>query len=37
MNVSATDRFTVEHAAELYGLEAWGNGSEVVAECGQLE
>jgi arginine decarboxylase len=36
MNVSATDRFTTEHAAELYGLDAWGNGYFAVSADGHL-
>ena len=36
MNVSATDRFTVEHAAELYGVDRWGNGYLSIREDGHL-
>ena len=36
MNVSATDRFTVERAREIYGLDAWGNGYLVVGDDGGL-
>jgi len=36
VNLMATDRFTVKHAAELYGLDAWGNGYLVIREDGHL-
>jgi arginine decarboxylase len=36
MNVSVTDRFTVKDAAELYGLEGWGNGYLAIREDGHL-
>ena len=36
MNVSATDRFTVENAVEIYGLDGWGNGYLAVGEDGHL-
>ena len=36
MNVSATDRFTVENATEIYGVDGWGNGYLAVAEDGHL-
>jgi arginine decarboxylase len=36
LNVSATERFTTERAAELYGLDAWGNGYFAVREDGRL-
>lgn len=36
MNVTATERFTAEHAAELYGLDAWGNGYLAVQPDGHL-
>ena len=37
MQLSATDRFTVELATELYGLDRWGNGFMTVGENGHLE
>jgi len=36
MNVSATDRFTVDHAIDIYGLDGWGNGYLAVGEDGHL-
>ena len=36
MNVSATDRFKVEHASELYGLEGWGDGYFAIQPDGHL-
>jgi len=36
MNVSVTDRFTARDAAELYGLEGWGNGYFSIREDGHL-
>lgn len=36
VNVSATDRFTVEDAIDLYGLDGWGNGYLAVGEDGHL-
>ncbi len=36
MNVSVTDRFKVEHAAELYGLEGWGYGYFAIRPNGHL-
>lgn len=36
MNVRATDRFTVQDAIELYGLDGWGNGYLDVADNGHL-
>jgi len=36
MNVSVTDRFTAMDAAELYGLEGWGNGYFSIREDGHL-
>ena len=36
MNVSVTDRFTPQDAAELYGLEGWGNGYLAIGEDGHL-
>ncbi len=36
MNVSATDRFTVDDAAEIYGLDTWGNGYLAVGSDGHL-
>ena len=36
MKVTATDHFTVEHAAELYGLAGWGNGYLSIGENGHL-
>jgi arginine decarboxylase len=36
MNVPATDRFTADHAADLYGLDAWGNGYLAVRDNGHL-
>lgn len=36
MNVSATDRFSVRHASELYGLDAWGNGYFSIRDNGHL-
>ncbi len=36
MNVSATDRFTVDDAIEIYGLDGWGNGYLAVGEDGHL-
>ena len=36
MNVSVTDRFTVDLAAEIYGLESWGNGYLHIREDGDL-
>ena len=34
MNVSVTDRFKPQDAAELYGLEGWGNGYLAIGEDG---
>ena len=36
MNVSTTDRFKVEHAVELYGLEGWGGGYFSISPDGHL-
>jgi len=36
MNVYVTERFTAAHAAELYGLDGWGNGYLAVREDGHL-
>jgi len=36
VNVLGTDHFTVTHATELYGLDAWGNGYLVIREDGHL-
>ena len=36
MNVSATDRFTVDDAINLYGLDGWGNGYVAVGTDGHL-
>ena len=36
MNVSVTDRFKVEHATELYGLEGWSNGYFAIQPDGHL-
>ncbi len=36
LKVTATDHFTVELAAELYGLSAWGSGYFSIAENGHL-
>ncbi len=36
MDVSATDHYTRENAAELYGLDAWGNGYLAIGESGNL-
>ena len=36
MNVSVTDRFKVEHATELYGLEGWGAGYFAIQPDGHL-
>ena len=37
MNPLATDRFTVSHAAELYGLDAWGSGYLSIGKSGHLQ
>lgn len=36
MNLPATDRFTVDRATELYGLDGWGNGYLAVRDDGHL-
>ncbi len=36
MNVSAIERFTVDDAVNIYGLDAWGNGYLAVGEDGHL-
>jgi arginine decarboxylase len=36
MHLTMTDRFTVDHAAELYGLDGWGNGYFRIREDGHL-
>jgi len=36
MNVSATERFTIDDAINLYGLDGWGNGYFAVGEDGHL-
>ena len=36
MDVTAADRFTVEHAAELYGLDGWSNSYVSIARDGHL-
>ncbi len=36
MNVPATDRFTVDDAINLYGLDGWGNGYVAVGTDGHL-
>ncbi len=36
MNVSATDRFTIDDAINIYGLDGWGNGYLAVGEDGHL-
>ena len=36
VNVLGTDHFTVTHATELYGLDAWGNGYLAIREDGHL-
>jgi arginine decarboxylase len=36
MNVYVTDRFTAAHAAELYGLDGWGNGYLAIRDDGHL-
>jgi arginine decarboxylase len=36
MNVSATERFTIDDALNIYGLDGWGNGYLAVGEDGHL-
>ena len=36
MNVPVTDRFTVDDAVEIYGLDSWGNGYFAINEQGRL-
>jgi len=36
LNVSATDRFKIEHAVEFYGLEGWGGGYFSIGDNGHL-
>jgi arginine decarboxylase len=36
MHVTRTDHYTAEHSAELYGLDAWGNGYLAIREDGRL-
>jgi len=36
MNVPVTDRFTVDHAVEIYGLDSWGNGYFSIGGGGHL-
>ena len=36
MHLTPTDHFTAEHAAELYGLDAWGNGYLAIRDDGHL-
>jgi arginine decarboxylase len=36
VNLPATERFSIAHAAEIYGLDAWGNGYFSVAPDGHL-
>ena len=36
MNVPVTDRFTVDDAIEIYGLEHWGNGYLAIGRDGHL-
>ena len=36
MNVSATDRYKIQHAVEFYGLEGWGDGYFSIATNGHL-
>ncbi len=36
MNVSATERFTIDDAVEVYGLDGWGNGYLAVGDDGHL-
>ncbi len=36
MNVPATDRFTIDDAVNIYGLDGWGNGYIAVGEDGHL-
>jgi arginine decarboxylase len=36
MNVPVTDRFTVDHAVEIYGLDSWGNGYFSISSSGRL-
>jgi arginine decarboxylase len=36
MNVSATERFTIDDASNIYGLDGWGNGYFAVGEDGHL-
>lgn len=36
MNIPATERFTVDNAVNIYGLDGWGNGYLAVGEDGHL-
>jgi arginine decarboxylase len=36
MNVSATDRFTIQDATDLYGLDGWGNRYLAIGDDGSL-
>ncbi len=36
MNVPATDRFTVDNAVEIYGIDHWGNGYLAIRDNGDL-
>jgi arginine decarboxylase len=36
MNIPATDRFTVDDAVNIYGLDGWGNGYLAVGDDGHL-
>jgi arginine decarboxylase len=36
MHLTMTDRFTVDHAAELYGLDGWGDGYLRIRDDGHL-
>jgi len=36
MHLTMTDRFTVDHAAEVYGLDGWGNGYLRIRDDGHL-
>ena len=36
MNVSATDRFTIQDSTDLYGLDGWGNNYLAIGDDGAL-
>jgi len=36
MHMTSTDHFTAEHAADLYGLDGWGNGYLAIRDDGHL-